>query len=132
MILAAWVKPVVVFALAAAGLIFLNIACCTWLDDHWDGWVASGKAKRIERRIEKLRSGRLMRHPVEWIRRGSDVWFALAAAMVNAVTVVAIARLIAGERLGAHRILVASVAYSLFFAAVFTLVGVALADVIRG
>jgi hypothetical protein len=131
MFLAAWLRPLVVFVFAAAGLIFTNVACCTWVDDHWDGWVASGKAKKVEKRIEKLRTGRLMRHPVEWIRRGSDVWFALAAALINAITVIAIARVIAGQRLGAHRVLVASVAYSLFFAALFSLLGFALGDAIR-
>jgi hypothetical protein len=114
MILAAWVKPLVVFALAAAGLIFVNIACCTWVDGHWDSWVAAGKGKEIEQRIEKLRSGRMMRRPVKWVRSGSDVWIALAAAVLNAVTVVALACVTGGKAIGAHRVLVASVAYSLF------------------
>jgi hypothetical protein len=39
-----------------------------------------------------------------------DVWFALAAALINAITVVAIARLVGGKPVGAHRIRVAGVA----------------------
>ena len=78
-----------------------------------------------------MRAGRIMRHPVGWIERGSDAWFALAAALLNAVTVVVAARLISGKPVGAHRVLVASVGYGLFFAALFSLIGVLAGDAIR-
>ena len=72
------------------------------------------------------------RHPVSWISRGSDFWFALAAAMVNAITVIALARVIGGKPVGRHRVLVAGIAYSIFFAALFSIIGTGLSDVIRG
>lgn len=131
MFLAAWGKPLVVFALAAGGVILLNIVVCGWIDRHWDAWIISGYGQKIEKRIDKMRSGRVMRHPVGWIERGADGWFALAAAMLNAATVVVAARLVTGKRVGAHRILVASVGYGLFFAALFTLIGVLAGDAIR-
>jgi hypothetical protein len=131
MFLAAWGKPLVVFALAAAGVILINIVVCGWIDRHWDSWISSGYGKKIEKRIDKMRSGRIMRHPVAWIERGSDAWFALAAALLNAATVVVAARLIGGKPVGAHRILVASVGYGLFFAALFSLIGFVAGDAIR-
>jgi ABC-type multidrug transport system fused ATPase/permease subunit len=130
-VLSAWLNPLVVFAVAAVAVALINVALCGWLDGHWDGWVASGRAAKVEKRLEKLRSGKVMRHPVEWITRGSDAWFALAAALINAITVVAIARLVGGQAVGRHRILVASIAYALFFVALFSIIGFALGDVIR-
>ena len=55
-----------------------------------------------------------MRHPVEWIQGGSNVWFGLAAALTNAITTVALARLVSGRELGERRVLVAAVSYGLF------------------
>jgi hypothetical protein len=66
--------------------------------------------------MEKVRSGKRARRPVEWINGGSSVWFA---------------RLITGRPVGDRRILVASVSWALFMAAVFSLFGFALGDVIR-
>ena len=34
-----------------------------------------------------------MRHPAAWITRGSDVWFTLAAILMNPVIVIALARM---------------------------------------
>ena len=130
-ILSAWTRPWVVFVVAAVGLSFLNVALCSWLDHNWDAWFATGSANKVEKRLEKLRASRTMRHPVSWISRGSDAWFALAAAMINAITVIALARIIGGKPVGRHRVLVAGIAYSLFFAALFSIIGVALGDVIR-
>jgi hypothetical protein len=73
-----------------------------WLS-LWDGWIA-GHGERVEARLEKLRSGRITRHPVEWVRRGSVGWFALAAILLNAVVAVAVARLVGGEPVGARRV----------------------------
>lgn len=72
-----------------------------------------------------------MKHPVAWIGRGSDWWFALATAIVNPIIVVAGARLVGGERISERRILIASVAYAIPMAVVFTLTGYALGEGIR-
>ncbi len=72
---AAWFNPLIVFG-AAAGLLLtlLNVACCTWIERQWGGWIA-----------------------VAWITRGSDAWYTLAAALANAIIVVALARFIGGQ-----------------------------------
>ena len=64
-----------------------------------------------------MRDSRRARRPIEWIGRGSDAWFGLAAALLNAVEVIALVRLITGRSAGSHRILVASFAYSIFIVA---------------
>ena len=130
-ILAALTKPFVVFVVAAIGLSLLNIALCSWLDRNWDAWFASGHANKVEKRLQKLRANRRMQRPVAWISSGSDAWFALAAAMINAITVIALARVIGGTPVGRRRVLVAAIAYSLFFAVLFTLIGVAFEDILR-
>lgn len=86
------------------------------------GSWATGPGKRVEARLEKFRSGRIMRHPVEWVTRGT-VWFALAAALVNAISVTVAARVVGGKPIGARRITIGAVAYGTFFAGVYTLIG---------
>jgi len=81
--------------------------------------------------MQKVRSGKRARRPIEWMNRGSNLWFGLAAALLNAIQVIALARLISGHAAGERRILVAAVAYSLFVAGIFSLFGFALGDVIR-
>ena len=120
--LAAWLNPLVVFAVAAALLTLLNIACSNWIQRQSDSWIA-GNAERLEARLDKLRKGRIMRHPMAWITRGSSGWYALAAALINAITVSALARLIGGERVSERRIRRGALAYSIFFAAVYSFTG---------
>src|SRR5205085_6143209 len=55
-LLAAWLNALIVFVVAAAVLVPINIACCRWLDRHWEGWMAS-HGKRIENKLQKLRKG---------------------------------------------------------------------------
>jgi hypothetical protein len=96
-ILAAWLRPWVVSIVAAVVLTIINTALCTWVDRWWDLFVA-GPGKKIEARLEKMRRGRIMRHPVQWITEGSAFWYSLAAMLTNAITCVGIARVV-----GAHR-----------------------------
>ncbi len=60
-------------------------------------------------------------------REGSVFWFGLAAILLNAFWVVAIARVLTGSPVGRRRILVASTAYAIVWAAVFALIGYAAA-----
>jgi hypothetical protein len=129
-ILAAWLNPLVVFIVAAAVLVPLNIVCCRWLDRNWDGWLAS-HGKRIEGKLQKLRKGRVMSHPVRWVTGGSDGLYVLAAAVTSAITVVSLARLIGGRPVGGHRALVAAVTYGLFCSGIWALIGFAAGDAIR-
>jgi hypothetical protein len=72
-----------------------------------------------------------MRHPVAWIQRGSDHWYAFAAAVANPILVAAFARSVGGAPIGERRILLGSVAYAVPYAAMWTIVGLALGDTIR-
>jgi hypothetical protein len=129
-LLAASLKPLVVFIVATIAVIFLTVACGRWVDRRWDEWF-SGHANRIESRLERMRESRLMRHPVAWIQRGPDRWYALASALANPVLVVALARSIGGKPVGERRVLLGSVAYAIPYVALWSLVGLALADAIR-
>jgi uncharacterized membrane protein (Fun14 family) len=129
--LTAWFeRPLVLFAITAVALIVLNVACCRWLQRHWDTWI-EGNGKRIEAKLDKMRKGRVMKHPVAWITRGSDWWYALATAIVNPIIVVVAARVVGGQPISERRIMIASVAYALPMAAVFTVTGYALGEALR-
>jgi hypothetical protein len=129
--LTAWFeRPLILFGITAVALLVINIASCAWVQRHWDAWVA-GNGKRVENRLEKMRKSRLMKHPVAWITRGSDWWYALATAIVNPIIVVAAARLLGGEPISERRIMIASVAYAIPMAAVFTYTGYAIGEGIR-
>ena len=129
-LLAASFRPLVVYAAATVVVILLVIACCSWVDRRWDDWF-SGNSKRIETRLEGMRKSRLMQHPVAWIQRGSDRWYAFAAAVANPILVAALARFVGGAPVGERRILLGSVAYAIPYVAMWTLVGFALGDVAR-
>jgi hypothetical protein len=114
-------NPLTVFVVAAVVITLINYACCTWIDREWGDWAA-GPGKKVEARLQKFRSGRIMSHPVEWVTRGT-AWFALAATLVNAISVTAAARVFGGKPIGARRITIGAVAYGIFFAGVYTLIG---------
>src|SRR6476659_2801863 len=90
-LLAASFRPLVVYAAAVVAVILIVTACCRWVDRRWDVFF-SGNGSRVEKRLETMRASRLMRHPVEWIERGSDRWYGLAAAVANPILVSAFAR----------------------------------------
>ena len=98
-VLAASFRPLLVYIVATLVVIVLVIGCCRWVDRRWDDWF-SGNGTRIEKRLEKMRESRLMAHPVAWIQRGSDRWYALAAAVANPILVATFARFVGGEPVG--------------------------------
>jgi hypothetical protein len=106
------------------------MACCSWVDRRWDDWF-SGNGTRIEKRLEAMRASRLMRHPVAWMQRGSDRWYAFAAAVANPILIAALARFIGGKPIGERRILLGAVAYAIPYVAMWSLVGFALGATIR-
>ena len=129
-LLAASFSPLIVYVVATAAAIFLVIACCSWVDRRWEDWF-SGNGSRIGKRLEAMRASRLMRHPVGWIERGSDRWYAFAAAIANPILVLGIARSISGRPVGERRILLGSVAYAIPYVAMWSFVGLALGEAIR-
>ena len=118
--LSAWLDPFIVFGVAAAVLTLINMACCSWLERRGHG---PDKPNRVEARLERIGSNRLMRRPVRWIADGSGAGFVLGAVIVNAIFVVGVARFVGGRRVHRRRIVLASAAYSISFAAFFVAVG---------
>lgn len=121
-VLAAALRPVPVYCVAVLVVIVLVIACCRWVDRSWDVWF-TGNGRRIESRLEHMRGSPLMRHPVAWIQRGSDRWYALAAAVANPVLVAGFARVVGGDRIGERKIVLGAVAYAIPYVAMWSIVG---------
>jgi hypothetical protein len=99
-----------VIALAAAFVAYaaIELAFCTWVDRHWDGWEAKARP-RMRKKIDKWRSGRVMRHVAGWITGGTGVVYGIASLIAmfftDAVVVVTVARMLSGRRLGRGRVL---------------------------
>jgi hypothetical protein len=129
-VLASSLRPLLVYVGASCAVSLLSIGCCRWLNRRWDDWLL-GHGARIERRLAGMRASRLMQHPVAWIESTSDRRYAVAAAIVNPILVVALARSIAGRPIGDRRIVLGSIAYALPYVAMWTVVGVVLGDTIH-
>ena len=125
--LAVLTRPLPVFVVAAVVLCVVNLAACRWLDRQWTVW-ASSYGERLEARLEKMRRGQVMRHPVKWITEGSAAWFVLAALFINVVLAVGVARLISGQPVPEGRTRTAAIVYSVFIAALYAAVGWAVGD----
>ena len=69
-----------------------------------------------------------MAHPVAWIQRGSDRWYALAAAVANPILVATFARFVGGKPIGERRIFLGAVAYALPYVAMWSIVGFAFGE----
>ena len=129
-VLAAALRPVPLYCVAVVAVALLVIACCRWVDRRWDYWF-TGKGSRLETRFDAMRASRVMRHPVAWVQRGSDRWYALAAAVANPILMAALARLVGGERIGERRIVLGAVAYAIPYVAMWTLVGLVVSGSLR-
>ena len=127
--MAAIFRWIAVFAIGLIVLNVLNTACCLWLDREWDSWFLKYGAK-IEKRLAKMRESALMRKPVAWITSDSIKGITLAAMLTNAITTVAFARLIGGKPVGPRRARAAALGYSIFFALVYSLVGLAIHEIV--
>jgi hypothetical protein len=128
-LLAASLRPSIVFVAAAIAVTCLSIACSTWVNRRWDDWF-SGNDTRVAKRLETMRNSRVMRRPEAWIERGSDRQYAVAAALVNPILVVALARSVGGKPSGG-RIRLGSIAYAIPYVAMWTLVGLVVGDAVR-
>jgi hypothetical protein len=128
-LLTATLRPAIVYPLAVLGVFGLGVGCCSWLDRRWDDWL-SGHGGRMEKRLESMRSSRLLRRPVGWIEGSSDRRYALAAAVVNPILVVGLARTISGKPVSRRRIVLGSLAYAVPYVGLWTLVGLALREAV--
>jgi hypothetical protein len=70
-----------------------------------------------------MRASRLMRHPVNWLERGSDRGYAFAAAVANPILVAGFARLVGGAPVGERRVFLGAVAYAVPYVAMWSIVG---------
>ena len=129
-LLAATFRPSLVYVVATCAVVLVVIGSCRWMDRRWDAWF-SGNGTRIEKRLDSMRASRLLAHPVAWLQRGSDRWYAFAAAVANPILVSALARFIAGEPVGERRVLLGAVAYAIPYVAMWSIVGFALGGAIR-
>ena len=129
-LLAASLRPSLVFVAGAIAVTCLSIVCSAWLNQRWDDWL-SGNDKRVANKLETMRTSRLMRRPVAWIEGGTDRQYALASALANPVVVVAVARSVSGNPIRGRRIRLGSIAYAIPYVAMWTLFGLALGDAIR-
>jgi hypothetical protein len=125
-VLAAAFSPLPVYCVAVLAVVLLVIACCRWLDRSWEDWL-TGNGRRIETRLESMRASRLMRHPVAWLQRGSDRWYAFAAAVANPILVAGFARIVGGRPVGERRIFLGAVAYAVPYVAMWSGVGLLVA-----
>lgn len=127
---AAWQGWLVGFGIAAATATVLNLAACGWLLPRWDQWVATHGAG-LERRLERLRRNRLLRHPTRWLAHGSIVLFAIASGLIGAVIGVALARLASEGPLPRRRVVAACLAEAIFKAALYASVGVGVGSAVH-
>ena len=125
-----WVPWYLVFGVAATALTFVNIGCCNWMQRSWDEWIL-GYGAKLERKLEKLRRGRLLKHPLGWIARDSTVLLTIAAGLIGTVIVVAVTRLAGSRSVGKRQVLFGSIAYSIGFAATYTGVGIAIEHLVQ-
>jgi hypothetical protein len=102
------VHHVVALAAGFVAYALIELAFCTWVDRHWDGWEAKA-GPRMRKKIDKWRSGRVMRHIAEWITGGNGVVYGIASLIAmfftDAVVVVTVARMLSGRKLGRGRVL---------------------------
>jgi len=129
-LLAAYTNALAVFLVVLAIQLVINLAAGSWIDRSWEVWSAAGIGQRFEARLRKVREGRTGARIVGLIERGSDLGFAVAAALANAVVVIGLARVLSGKPLGRQRVVAAAVGYSVFFAAIFAILGWAFRDFI--
>jgi len=129
-LLAASFRPSLVYLGATAVVIALVIGCSHWVDRRWDEWF-TGNGTRVESHLEKMRASALMRHPVAWVQRGSDRWYAFAAAVANPILIAALSRIVAGRPASERRIVLGSVAYAIPYVAMWSIVGLGLGHAVR-
>jgi len=129
-LLAASLRPVFVFGAAVVAVSCLSVTCCRWVNRRWDDWFSSN-SRRTARKLRTMRESRLMRRPVAWVERGTDRQYALASALANPVLVVALVRSADAMPIPQRRIRLGSIAYAIPYVAMWTLLGLALGDIIR-
>ena len=129
-LLAASFRPSLVYVGATVAVIALVIGCSHWVDRRWDEWF-TGNGNRVESHLEKMRASALMRHPVAWVQRGSDRWYAFAAAVANPILIAALSRVVDGRPVGERRIVLGSVAYAIPYVAMWSIVGLGLGHAVR-
>lgn len=125
--LGAELPAVPTFAITAGVYGIVQYATCQWMLRRWNDWLEHDHGQRIEQRLEKWRSSRFLHHPVRWITHGSPFWYALASVIFAPVVVVAVAQLASERPIPQRRVVVSSAIYALWFAALYTAIGLGIA-----
>jgi hypothetical protein len=115
---------VLAFIVALAIYFLVEIAGSTWIDTHWDRWMA-GAGGKFAARLEKWRNGRIMGRVVKGITGGSTFWYAAAGAITSPIAVTTVGRVIGGEPIGKDRIFWTAVTNAVLQAAAVLLIGLA-------
>lgn len=120
--LGAVLPALLTFAVTAVAYSLVQYSACRWLLRRWSEWM-DGSGQRLERRLERWRNGRILRYPVRWITHGSVFWFGLASVIFASVVVVAVAQVSNDEPIPRRRVVLSSVVYGVWFAALYTAAG---------
>jgi hypothetical protein len=129
-LLAALANPFVVWAISAATIALINVACCHWVVREWASFI-DGPGAGVAKRIDSLRDARLTRRPIAWLSEAGDGRFALAAILTNAITAVTAARAF-GTDVNRRRVLIASVAFAVVSCGLHATFGFIIGEVVRG
>lgn len=131
------VAPVVIGLVVAIGwvlgslvslalLCVVSLACTRWMLRRWDEWMA-GSGERLERKAARLRHGRVMRHPMRWIARGSTLSFVVAGALLGLLVPSAVFRIASGRDPARRQLVAGSLGYAVCTAAIYTAAGYGIA-----
>ena len=102
-LLAASFSPLIVYVVATTAAILLVIACCSWVDRRWEGWLLGGQPRRQAARSNASEPPDEASRGVD--RARLDLGYAFAAAVANPILVLASARSMSGKPVGERRIL---------------------------
>jgi hypothetical protein len=130
-VLAATWNPLIVFVVALAIVVSINLAACRWINTAWSSWASGSSGARVERQLDKVRPTKVGMAATRWISSDSDARFATAAALTCAIVAVTLGRSVGGRPLDGHRVRLAAVSYALFSVGLFTFAGVVAGGAVR-
>lgn len=124
-----WGRLLITFAIGAFVWSVVNLWVTGWINRRWDSWLSGSK---VEAHLNKIRDGKKVRRAVEWITRGSPLWFAIAAITLSAGQVIILFRIATGKATNRGQQLCACLAPAIFFSGLFSFIGWAAHKAING
>ena len=120
---AAKLPALATFAVTAVVYGLVQYGASRWLIRHWDEWVAGENGRRFEARVQKWRQGRVTRRLVDGVTSGSLLWYVIASIAFATVDIVAIWKLSTTEPMPESRLVLSSIVYATWCAALWTAAG---------